>query len=86
MSLWRSFKTTQGRRQRLLTFVFTSLIAMQCEQLDSEAATQCTKRANSMSLDAVFPSLVWTRLWLFMVLCSTRLKKQHHRVHEKGNI
>lgn len=54
MSLWRSFKTIQCRRQRLLTFVFTSLIAMQCEQLDSEAATQCTKRANSMNVRRSF--------------------------------
>lgn len=54
MSLWRSFKTTQCRRQRLLTSVFSSLNAMQCEQLDSEAATQCTKRANSMNVRRSF--------------------------------
>lgn len=54
MSLWRSFKTTQCRRQRLLTSVFTSLNAVQYEQLDSEAATQCTKRANSMNVSRSF--------------------------------
>lgn len=58
MSCWRSFKTTQCRRQRLLTSVFTSLNAVQCEQLDSGAATQCTKRANSMNVSRSF-----FRLW-----------------------